>query len=154
VSDRPDNLVNITDAATACGVNVKTVRRWLREGAPQVQPGRRGRGGQALLDPSAIEAWRAARNGTGGSTAALEVLAADAPEILAREVWRTFQFVEHDLTGHARRTLAGALAVVRTRKKHFELFCSEVLFSMGYLVGRVGIEPTTKRLRVVSSLPG
>ena len=110
---RAGNLVTIEVAAGELGVGVKTLRRMLREGAPQARVGRRGRGRRALLDVNAIAAWRASRNGTAGepNCAALEVLAAQIPDILADAAWRAFGFVESDplLTARARRALVGAL---------------------------------------------
>jgi len=42
-------------------VSVARVRGWLREGAPVVRPGQRGRGHAALVDPAALTAWLQAR---------------------------------------------------------------------------------------------
>ena len=52
-------LMSIEQAARALGIGQSTLRRWVTRGAPMVRRGRRGRGGQALLDPSAISSWRA-----------------------------------------------------------------------------------------------
>jgi hypothetical protein len=108
VTTRADNLLPIDAAAVALGVNVATVRRWLRVGAPQAVRGKRGRGGAALLDLSAITAWRACRNGTSSPTAALEAFAAQMPEVLAGAIWRVFLLCQDKPLD--RRTLPGALA--------------------------------------------
>jgi hypothetical protein len=108
-------LVPIAIAAARLGVSEKTLRNWLGAGAPQAVRGGRGRGRKAMLDSNAIKAWRAARNGSGGetNTAALEVIAAEVPDILATALWDAFLFVES--TTISRRTLAGVLLVAGTK---------------------------------------
>ncbi len=50
--------VTIPEAARALGVSDSTLRRWLKAGAPVVRRGRKGRGGQTLIDVGAVQAWR------------------------------------------------------------------------------------------------
>jgi hypothetical protein len=103
-------LVTIPVAAERLNVGVATVRRMLRAGAPQARRGRRGRGGAALLHVDSIRAWKAARNGTGDSTAALEAFAAQIPEVVADEMWRVFLLCRDKPLD--RRTLPGAFAAL------------------------------------------
>ncbi len=51
-------LLRTTDAARALGVRPGTLRKWIRRGAPVVEPGGNGPGQSALVDIAAIEAWR------------------------------------------------------------------------------------------------
>jgi hypothetical protein len=110
MSRRAQQPVPIRVAADRLGVGVPTVRRMLRAGAPQARRGRKGRGGQALLDANAIRAWQASRNGTGGHVAALEAFAAQIPDVVAQEIWRVFLLC-HDKPPD-RRTLPGAFAAL------------------------------------------
>ncbi|MGY0611711.1 hypothetical protein [Luteimonas sp. A501] len=94
--------VPVPEAASALGVRVGTVRRWIREGAPVVRTGRRGRGCAALVDPEAVQAWRQAGD---RETAVLEVAAA-LPDVLANaavEAWQQAQGID-------KRQLAGVMA--------------------------------------------
>jgi hypothetical protein len=50
-------------AARHFGVDPSTVRRWIREGAPCVEPGSAGRTHGARVDLVAVARWRAARLG-------------------------------------------------------------------------------------------
>jgi hypothetical protein len=61
-----------------------------------------------LVDPGALAAWRAARDGTGDSTAALEAFAAQMPEVVAGAIWGVFLLCQDRPLD--RRTLPGALA--------------------------------------------
>ncbi len=57
----PRTALPLAAAARVLDVSVVTLRRWIEAGAPVARTGRRGRGGEALLDPAAIVAWQAAR---------------------------------------------------------------------------------------------
>lgn len=95
--------VPLTAAARKLNVSVPTLRRWMADGAPVARRGRRGRGGAALLDVAAIEAWR----GTGAATDLLHVLAAEVPELVAGAVEEAFRAA----TGPHKRAFAGHLAL-------------------------------------------
>lgn len=110
MSTHQRRLVPIDIAADQLGVGVVTVRRMLRAGAPQARRGRKGRGGQALLDVNAIAAWQASRNGSGDHVAALEAFAAQMPEVVADEIWRVFLLCRDKPPD--RRTLPGAFAAL------------------------------------------
>lgn len=66
-------------AARELGVSVPTLRRWLRQGAPQAARGRRGRGHAATIDPEQVRAWRAGARSGADAGRLLAVLSADAP---------------------------------------------------------------------------
>jgi hypothetical protein len=91
-------------AARVLGIAPRTLTRWLAAGAPAARPGRRGRGGRALVDPAAISAWRAGS----AATAPLEltVFAAEVPNIVAAAVLEAYRRIE----GPHKRATAGALA--------------------------------------------
>lgn len=57
----PTSAATIPQAAGAMGVSVARVRAWVRDGAPVVRPGHRGRGHAALVDVPALAAWLHAR---------------------------------------------------------------------------------------------
>jgi MerR HTH family regulatory protein len=75
----------IAAAAVELGVSTSTVRRWIREGAPCVSPGRAGRGNGARVHVATLRAWA----GLGDSAeVAKRAAAIDAvPELLARATW-------------------------------------------------------------------
>lgn len=92
----------VPEAAEALGVAESTLRRWLREGAPQARRGRRGRGRAALVDVQAVRAWRRAEGGED----ALRALAGEIPELLAGAMHQAFTLSD----GPHKKALAGALA--------------------------------------------
>lgn len=96
--------VPLPAAARDLGVSVPTLRRWLRQGAPQARRGRRGRGGYALVDPRALAAWRA--SGKASDDAAIIALASEVPELVADAVADAFRQTE----GPHKRACAGTLA--------------------------------------------
>ncbi len=96
------NAQRIPAAALELAVSETTLRRWIARGAPVARRGRRGRGGHALVDVGAIAAWR----GSGCSTDALRVFAAEVPELVADAVDASFRAIR----GPSKRELAGALA--------------------------------------------
>jgi hypothetical protein len=51
--------LDLDAAARALAISRRTLRRWIRAGAPTVARGGRGRGRRVLLDPAAVRAWRA-----------------------------------------------------------------------------------------------
>jgi hypothetical protein len=53
------SAVSLKKAAAELGVTTQTLSRWLREGAPTVQPGEVGRGRGALVEVEALKRWRA-----------------------------------------------------------------------------------------------
>lgn len=97
----------VPQAAKALGVHVQTLRRWLREGAPQARRGQRGRGGGALVDPAAVEAWRR----QDGLQDALLAIAGDAPEIVATAMHEAHRMIEGPDKARAAGYLAGAWLV-------------------------------------------
>src|SRR5690349_11962605 len=50
--------VTLAQAAQALGERTKTLRRWVRNGAPVVAMGRKGRGYATLVDLEQIRSWR------------------------------------------------------------------------------------------------
>lgn len=83
--------VPIARAAAVLGVSEGTVRRWIAGGAPVARRGGRGRGRVTLLDPAAIEAWRASQGNAGNTEAALREFAGRIPELLGEAVYQAFQ---------------------------------------------------------------
>lgn len=102
LADKFKATLPIAAAAAAAGVSAPTLRRWIAAGAPVARRGRRGRGGAALIDVAAIEAWR----GTGASTDALRAFAGEVPQLVADAVDETFR----ELVGPHKRSSAGPLA--------------------------------------------
>jgi hypothetical protein len=96
-------LAGLPAAARELRVSVPTLRRWLRAGAPVAHRGRRGRGGQALIDPAAVAAWRGSGKAEHGD---LIVFANELPELVAGAIAESFQHIE----GPHKRLAAGALA--------------------------------------------
>jgi hypothetical protein len=47
-----------SEYAHSRGLSPQTVRRWIRNGAPCARRGRPGPGGETLVDPGALDAWR------------------------------------------------------------------------------------------------
>lgn len=77
----------VDDAARELGVRPGTLRRWVREGCPVVQRGRRGRGLALVVDVAAVRQWREASE----RDAAILEIAGAVPEVLAagiHEAWR------------------------------------------------------------------
>ena len=100
-------IAPLPQAARVLKVSVPTLRRWLREGAPQVRRGRRGRGGDTLVDVQAIAAWRACRHAP-VDHAALRVFAAELPELVAHAISGAFERMD----GLPKARMAGAMAGV------------------------------------------
>jgi hypothetical protein len=50
--------MTVTAAAAALEVRPDTLRSWIRDGAPCVRQGGKGRGHGALVDPDRVRAWR------------------------------------------------------------------------------------------------
>jgi hypothetical protein len=92
----------VTEAASALGVRPGTLMRWVREGAPVVQRGRRGRGCALLVDPAAVRRWR----GADARDALVLELAQVVPEILAAATEEALRSTE----GPHKRALAGCMA--------------------------------------------
>ncbi len=84
------------------GVRPGTLARWVREGAPCVQRGRRGRGNALLIDPDAVRTWL----GADTADALILELAATFPDVLATAAGDAFHLIE----GPHKRATAGALA--------------------------------------------
>ena len=96
--------VTVAEAAAELGVSERQLRRWLRAGCPVARRGRRGRGGAALLDVDAVQAWR--RQATAED--ALATLAGAVPELVADAVHASFLEAE----GVRKSALAGVLCAV------------------------------------------
>lgn len=103
----------LPQAAAELRVSPRTLRRWLRQGAPTVARGRRGRGGRALVDPRAIAAWRLSCEAV--EHADLEVFAAELPELVADAMLEAFREVDGPHKRAAAGVLAGAWYVVTVR---------------------------------------
>lgn len=85
------NTLPIRQAARALSASESTLHRWIAAGAPVARRGRRGRGHVTLIDPAAIEAWRAAKAGADDVDAALRSLAGALPELLADAAFEAFR---------------------------------------------------------------
>jgi hypothetical protein len=92
----------LSDAARVLGVAPSTLRRWVREGAPVLRRGRRGRGHSLLLDPGAVQQWR----GAGELQAFVATLASEIPHLLADAMADAHRQVE----GADKRRAAGLMA--------------------------------------------
>lgn len=92
----------IPEAARELGVKPGTLRRWVAEGCPIVQRGRRGRGCALLLDPDAVRRWR----GADQRDALILEIAQALPEVLAGAADQASRLTE----GPHKRAVAGALA--------------------------------------------
>lgn len=95
------SAVPIHEAARQLGVRPGTVARWVSEGCPVVQRGRRGRGCALLLDVDQVRRW----TGADARDAAILELAAAAPELLANSMLQALQQAE----GIDKRKLANVL---------------------------------------------
>jgi len=95
--------VPFDQAAHELQVSPAKLRRLLAEGAPQARRGRRGRGGAALLDVPAIQAWRGLAHDPG---ALPRILASELLEILAGAIATAFVETE----GSHKQACAGVLA--------------------------------------------
>lgn len=95
-------LVGIADAAAALGVHPATLRRWLRQGAPQARSGRRGRGGAALVDVDAVALWRQPAQQHDPAL----VFASEIPELVAEAMMEAHCRID----GPDKRRAAGYLA--------------------------------------------
>lgn len=94
--------LTVTEAARALGIKPGTLARWVRDGAPVVQRGRRGRGCALLVDLDAVRRWR----GADERDALILELAQALPEVLACAVAEA-----HRLTDGPHKTAAaGVLA--------------------------------------------
>jgi hypothetical protein len=81
----------IEAAAEALGVSEATLRRWLAAGAPAARQGRRGRGCRTLIDPQAVQAWRATQAADSEAVEPiLRDLAGRLPELIAGAVEQAF----------------------------------------------------------------
>lgn len=77
----------LTEAARALGISPGTLRRWLAQGAPVAQRGRRGRGKATLVCPDAIRRWRAASD----HDARLTKFAGALPELIGKAMADAFR---------------------------------------------------------------
>jgi hypothetical protein len=97
-------IMSLPAAARELGYSAHTLRGWVRDGAPVVQPGRCGPGGAALVDVDALRSWRA-------------LGADDAPLVrldeasLARGLLATFREGTHGDLGVSQRQLASVLCM-------------------------------------------
>lgn len=89
-------------AARELGIRPGTLRRWVREGCPIVQRGRRGRGLALVVDVAAVRLWREASE----RDAAILELAGLVPEVLAAQLHEAWRLAE----GMDKRRLAAVLA--------------------------------------------
>jgi len=98
-----NSLVPLRAAAAELGIGETTLRRWLRAGAPLSRRGARGRGRAALVDVTAIRAWR--QPASVGIDP--QVLAASLPERIATAL----HDAHRELDGPGKRQAAGVLAL-------------------------------------------
>lgn len=77
----------LTEAARALGISPGTLRRWVAQGAPVAQRGRRGRGRAHLIDPDAVRRWRSASD----HDARLIEFAAALPELIGKAMADAFR---------------------------------------------------------------
>lgn len=101
----------VRDAAKVLGVPAGTLRRWLRAGAPVSRRGARGRGLATLVDPAAVDAWRAAPS----HEALVMSIAAALPDVVADAVEESHRLSEGIDRQALARVLAGTWYVVATR---------------------------------------
>lgn len=99
-----NDLVTLPDAAERLGVPTGTMRRWLRQGLPVAQPGRRGRGHAARVSLPAVRAWRDAQR---ADEKLSTQLANELPKAMADAVYEGWRSIE----GPDKRRLAGLVAV-------------------------------------------
>lgn len=92
----------IPEAAAELGIPPGTLRRWVREGCPVAQRGRRGRGLAVLVSVPDVRAWRAADP----CESQLLTLADELPHVLAGAAWQALCQVE----GADKRRVAGLVA--------------------------------------------
>ncbi|MGH8063230.1 MAG: hypothetical protein ACREO7_14590, partial [Pseudoxanthomonas sp.] len=113
----------VPEAATAMGVRLGTLRRWISQGCPVASRGRRGRGHALLVDPEAVRQWRAA----GATDAVVLELAASLPEVLAAaavDSWQQAQGV--DKRALAAITAAGWFVAANAVADHLRARCPAV----------------------------
>lgn len=87
-------------AALELGVSAIQLRRMIRAGAPVARRGARGRGRATLVDPAAVQAWRASQR------VALAAAAAELPDVLADALADALERAE----GLPKQRTAGLLA--------------------------------------------
>ena len=92
----------VTEAARELGIRPGTLRRWVAEGCPIVQRGRRGRGCALLVDVDAVRRWR----GADQRDALILSLAQALPGVLAGTAEEASRLTE----GPHKHAVAGALA--------------------------------------------
>jgi hypothetical protein len=80
----PPRPLSLAQAARELNLAVSTLRRWVRRGAPTLQPGQVGRNKGAIVDVNALRRWRA------GITAHEFPGAVFTREDLARGLWSAF----------------------------------------------------------------
>jgi hypothetical protein len=80
----------IAECALELRLSRRQLQRYIADGAPQLRKGRRGRGGEALLDAAAIVGWLAVQARTADGQALLRVLASEVPELVAVQLHRQF----------------------------------------------------------------
>ena len=97
-------LLPFDQTCTALEVSSSTLKRMVKDGAPQARKGRAGRGGGALFDLDAIRAWQR----TEKMEDALRVFAAELPELVAAACEDAFKLVD----GAHKRPSADLLAGV------------------------------------------
>lgn len=96
--------IPVTEAAQVLGIRPGTLARWVREGCPVVQRGRRGRGCALLIDPEAVRRWR----GATAVDAVLLELAGALPEVLAAAAENAHRLTDGPHKVAAAGVLAGA----------------------------------------------
>jgi len=111
----------VPDAAAVLGVKPRTLRRFIRNGAPVVRKGRKGGGQSAtLVNPRAIRAWLAAARDDRADERALRELASKLPHDIAYALDEAWQASE----GIDKRKLGGILAATH------EVLTARVLASL------------------------
>lgn len=82
-------MLGLDAAAGELGIATVTLRRWCRQGCPH-QPGRKGRGHAAMVDPDEVRAWQRANV----REAIVMEIAAVAPGVLAAATADAFTQIE------------------------------------------------------------
>ena len=94
--------IPIPEAARVLGIRPGTLARWVKQGAPCVQRGRRGRGHALLVDVEQVLQWR----GAAAADALVLELATALPEVLAGAAAEAHRLTD----GPCKTAAAGVLA--------------------------------------------
>jgi len=105
-SEMASGIVSVHEAAQHFGVDVVTIRRWLKTGCPCVRRGRRGPGRCALVDLAQVARWR------GEATVAIGVTVEDALQRIASALCDALMNGQADIRAGIDRASCAAVLVV------------------------------------------